>query len=282
MLSSTNVKPGVVDSTVIRMPESGCPVFAQNTWPCTCHARATEGSRIAARASGAKRSRFMGAVIYFSEGGCDGAGRVMRHATLTRYANQRLVRHLAKVPAWLLTSLSGHEGQARGARGARPARVPGVRRSFESTGGLRLGKPKRPTLCIPESWAIHFRNRLNGAIAFSNSQCRMHCVTRELGPGFSTRRESSGGEGVGVRDPSIGCSGAPRMCLGLVESSTTKPRESRWPDRHCSRSLLRLHPRRMHAMEPRFLAAVRASFPTAANTLTLGAPVLKGECHPEQ
>ena len=34
-------------------------------------------------------------------------------------------------------------------------------------------------------------------------------------------------------------------------------------------------------MDPRFLAAARASFPSAANTLTLGAPVHGGECQPE-
>ena len=34
-------------------------------------------------------------------------------------------------------------------------------------------------------------------------------------------------------------------------------------------------------MEPRFLDAVRAAFPTGGAALTLGAPVLKGECHAE-
>ena len=34
-------------------------------------------------------------------------------------------------------------------------------------------------------------------------------------------------------------------------------------------------------MEPRFLDAVRAAFPAGSATLTLGAPVLKGECQPE-
>ena len=34
-------------------------------------------------------------------------------------------------------------------------------------------------------------------------------------------------------------------------------------------------------MEPRFLDAVRAAFPGGAGALTLGAPVLKGECQPE-
>ena len=34
-------------------------------------------------------------------------------------------------------------------------------------------------------------------------------------------------------------------------------------------------------MEPRFLDAVRAAFPEGAGALTLGAPVLKGECQPE-
>jgi DNA helicase HerA-like ATPase len=37
----------------------------------------------------------------------------------------------------------------------------------------------------------------------------------------------------------------------------------------------------MHAMEPRFLAAARASFPATPNALTLGAPVYQGECDPE-
>jgi hypothetical protein len=34
-------------------------------------------------------------------------------------------------------------------------------------------------------------------------------------------------------------------------------------------------------MEPKFLDAVRAAFPWGAGALTLGAPVLRGECHPE-
>ncbi len=34
-------------------------------------------------------------------------------------------------------------------------------------------------------------------------------------------------------------------------------------------------------MDPKFLTAVKAAFPTAGTTISLGAPVLNGECHPE-
>ena len=34
-------------------------------------------------------------------------------------------------------------------------------------------------------------------------------------------------------------------------------------------------------MDEKFLTAVKAAFPTTGATITLGAPVLNGECHPE-
>jgi hypothetical protein len=34
-------------------------------------------------------------------------------------------------------------------------------------------------------------------------------------------------------------------------------------------------------MDPQLLAAVRAAFPANAKAVTLGAPVHRGECHPE-